>query len=76
MSINIRPLGDRILVETDAPYLTPVPYRGTTNAPCYLPFVAEKIASLKRLPMEELLTIARRSSYDLFFPGDAPAPAA
>ncbi|HKK23547.1 MAG TPA: TatD family hydrolase [Pseudohaliea sp.] len=66
----------QLLLETDAPYLTPVPYRGTTNAPCYLPFVAEKIAELKGLPVEELLAITRRSSYDLFFPGDAPALAA
>ncbi|MHA7816641.1 MAG: TatD family hydrolase [Pseudohaliea sp.] len=67
---------EQLLLETDAPYLTPVPYRGTTNAPCYLPFVAEKIAELKGLPVEELLAIARRSSYALFFPGDAPALAA
>ncbi|HBO12222.1 MAG TPA: TatD family deoxyribonuclease [Halieaceae bacterium] len=66
----------QLLLETDAPYLTPVPYRGTTNAPCYLPFVAEQIAGLKGLPVEELLAIARRSSYALFFPGDAPALAA
>jgi TatD DNase family protein len=67
---------EQLLLETDAPYLTPVPYRGTTNAPCYLPFVAEKIAELKGLPVEVLLAIARRSSYELFFPGDAPALAA
>jgi len=67
---------EQLLLETDAPYLTPVPYRGTTNAPCYLPFVAEKIAELKGLPVEELLAIVRRSSYRLFFPGDAPALAA
>jgi TatD DNase family protein len=67
---------EQLLLETDAPYLTPVPYRGTSNAPCYLPFVAEKIAELKGLPVEELLAIARRSSYALFFPGDAPALAA
>ena len=73
--VELTPVG-QLLLETDAPYLTPVPYRGTTNAPCYLPFVAEKIAELKGLPVEELLAIARRSSYALFFPGDAPAVAA
>ena len=35
---------DRLLLETDSPFLTPVPYRGTENAPKYLPFIAEKIA--------------------------------
>jgi TatD DNase family protein len=73
--VELTPVG-QLLLETDAPYLTPVPYRGTTNAPCYLPFVAEKIAELKGLAVEELLVIARRSSYALFFPGDAPALAA
>jgi TatD DNase family protein len=73
--VELTPVG-QLLLETDAPYLTPVPYRGMTNAPCYLPFVAEKIAELKSLPVEELLAIARRSSYALFFPGDAPALAA
>jgi len=67
---------ERLLLETDAPYLTPVPYRGITNAPCYLPFVAENIAGLKSVSVEELLAITRRSSYDLFFPGDAAALAA
>ncbi|WP_035513976.1 TatD family hydrolase [Pseudohaliea rubra] len=67
---------EQLLLETDAPYLTPVPYRGTTNAPCYLPFIAEALADLKGLSVEALLAITRRSSYNLFFPGDVPALAA
>jgi TatD DNase family protein len=43
---------DRILVETDSPYLAPVPYRGKTNQPGYTRYVAEEIARLKDLPLE------------------------
>lgn len=67
---------EQLLLETDAPYLTPAPYRGRTNAPCFLPFVAEKIAELKGLDVEELLATVRRNSYALFFPADIPAAAA
>ena len=58
----------QLLLETDAPYLTPVPYRGRPNAPFYLPFVAEKVAEVKELPVEELLQITRENSLRLFFP--------
>ena len=58
---------ERIVLETDAPYLTPVPYRGRPNAPCYLPFIAEKLAEIKSLPMEAFLEHARANSYRLFF---------
>jgi TatD DNase family protein len=57
----------QLLLETDAPYLTPVPYRGTTNAPCYLPFIAEKIAEIQGLDVEVLLRQVRDNSYRLFF---------
>jgi len=58
---------EKILLETDAPYLTPVPYRGKTNAPCYLPFIAEKIAEIKGCECEHLLSHARANSLSLFF---------
>ena len=58
---------ERILLETDAPYLTPVPYRGRPNAPYYLPFVAEKVAEVKNLPIEQLLRRAYDNSRALFF---------
>lgn len=61
---------EQLLLETDAPYLTPVPYRGRPNAPFYLPFVAEKVAEVKQLPVEELLVVARQNSYRLFFPDE------
>lgn len=45
---------ERILFETDSPFLTPVPHRGKENAPYYLPFVASKIAELKSVDLEGL----------------------
>lgn len=59
---------EQLLLETDSPYLTPVPYRGRPNEPCYLPFVAEKIAEIKALPTEALLRQAYDNSQRLFFP--------
>jgi len=44
---------DRLLLETDCPYMTPVPHRGTPNEPKYIPIVAEKMAALKGLTREE-----------------------
>lgn len=45
---------DRILVETDSPYLTPVPYRGKPNQPAYVRYVAEQIASLRDMSLEQI----------------------
>ncbi|MCG2580918.1 MAG: TatD family hydrolase [Marinobacter sp.] len=59
---------EQILLETDAPFLTPVPYRGRENAPFYLPFVAEKIAEVKDLPLSEVLAHTYRNSLRTFFP--------
>lgn len=62
---------ERILLETDAPFLTPVPYRGRENAPCYLPFIAEKIAALKHLSVEKLLQQTYRNSLTALFAAPA-----
>ena len=43
---------ERCLIETDSPYLAPVPYRGKTNSPAYVPFVAQQIAELKGISVE------------------------
>ncbi|ARN20417.1 TatD family hydrolase [Piscinibacter gummiphilus] len=58
---------DRCLIETDSPYLAPVPYRGKTNNPSYVPFVAKQIAELKGVPVE---TIAQATSenFERLFP--------
>ena len=61
----------QLLLETDAPYLTPVPYRGRPNAPYYLPFIAERVAQEKELPVEELLIKARSNSLKLFFSAES-----
>jgi TatD DNase family protein len=45
---------DRLLLETDAPFLAPVPYRGKTNEPSYLVHTAKKVADLRGCPLEEL----------------------
>lgn len=45
---------DRILVETDSPYLAPVPYRGKTNEPAYVRYVANEIAALKGLDIKDI----------------------
>ncbi|MBZ5751156.1 MULTISPECIES: TatD family hydrolase [Metabacillus] len=50
---------DRILIETDCPYLTPHPFRGKRNEPSYVKYVAEQIATLKEVSVEE---IARKTS--------------
>ena len=59
---------DRLLIETDSPYLAPVPYRGKVNNPSYVPYVAAQIAELRGLPVEE---IAARTStnFERLFPG-------
>ena len=56
-----------LLLETDAPFLTPVPYRGMENAPKYLPFVAEKMADVKQVPVETLLEQVYQNSLRTFF---------
>lgn len=58
---------EQILLETDSPYLTPVPYRGKPNAPFYLPFIAEKVAEVKELDIEVLLKHAYENSNRVFW---------
>lgn len=64
-ALRITPL-ERILLETDSPFLTPDPYRGVENAPYYLPFIAEKIAEVKAVDLETILIHAYRNSIELF----------
>jgi len=58
---------ERLLLETDAPFLTPVPHRGKENAPYYLPHIVEKIAEIKNVPVQKVLDMAYQNSIDLFF---------
>ncbi|MBM97373.1 MAG: hydrolase TatD [Oceanospirillaceae bacterium] len=62
---------ERLLLETDAPYLTPVPYRGNENAPRYLPFIAERIADVKEMPVRQVLEQTWQNSLRTFFPNEA-----
>lgn len=57
---------ERILLETDAPYLTPVPYRGKRNESSYIPIIAEKIAFLKGTDIEIVADQTTRNAYSLF----------
>ncbi|MDP2263801.1 MAG: TatD family hydrolase [Hydrogenophaga sp.] len=57
---------DRLLIETDSPYLAPVPYRGKTNSPAYVPFVARQIADIKGLSIEHVALQSSRNFDQLF----------
>lgn len=61
---------DRILLETDCPYLTPVPYRGRRNEPIYVQYVAEEIARLKDVSVEDVARQTTENSIRLFRLGD------
>jgi TatD DNase family protein len=57
---------DRMLVETDGPFLTPVPYRGKRNEPAYIPLIVERLASLKQMSAEDLGAATTENAYRLF----------
>ncbi len=62
---------DRLLIETDSPYLAPVPHRGRRNEPAYVRHVAEEIATLKGISLEEVAAASSRNCFTLF---DAARP--
>lgn len=57
---------ENLLLETDAPYLTPVPYRGKTNQPAYVRYVAEEIAKLRNTSFEEIDKITTQNAERVF----------
>ena len=57
---------EHILLETDAPYLAPVPYRGERNESSYLPLIAEKVAEVKGISVEECAEITTKNAETLF----------
>ncbi len=57
---------DRLLVETDAPYLAPVPYRGKTNEPAYVRYTAEHVANIRGISLEELAEATTENFFRLF----------
>lgn len=57
---------DKLVLETDAPYLTPVPYRGKENKPAYVRYVAEEIAQIRGISLEEIIDITTRNAEEFF----------
>jgi len=57
---------ERILIETDSPYLAPVPHRGKTNSPAYVPHVARQVAEIKGLSVEQVAATTSRNFEQLF----------
>ena len=58
---------ERLLIETDSPYLAPVPYRGKTNQPAYVAMVADCLAQVRHMPLEALAEASSRNFDQLFF---------
>jgi len=57
---------DRLLIETDSPYLAPMPHRGKTNNPSYVPLIAQQVATIKQLTVESVAASTSRNFEALF----------
>jgi TatD DNase family protein len=57
---------ERIMIETDAPYMTPVPHRGRRNEPAFVRFIAEKIAELHSVSLDEVLSMTTQTAKRFF----------
>lgn len=57
---------DKLILETDSPYLTPAPHRGERNEPSYIKLIAENLASLKEITLDEVAEITTRNAIELF----------
>jgi TatD DNase family protein len=57
---------DRLLLETDAPYLAPVPYRGKRNEPAFVRRVAERVAAVRAISVEELIAATGQNAGRVF----------
>ncbi len=57
---------DKFMIETDSPYITPVPFRGKRNEPSYVRFIAEKIALIKNMSTDEVITMTTNTAKKLF----------
>lgn len=64
-ALEVIPL-EKILLETDCPYMTPVPYRGKRNDSELIPFTAKKIAELKSVSLDSVFEITRKNAKDFF----------
>ena len=63
---------ERVLIETDCPYLTPVPYRGKRNEPAYVRHVLERVATILDRPIEEVDTLTEQNTRTLFSLSEPP----
>ena len=57
---------ERLLLETDAPFLAPIPKRGMRNEPAFLVYTAETVARLKNISLERLASVSRANFFRLF----------
>ena len=57
---------DKIVLETDAPYLTPVPHRGKRNESAYIPLIAQRLADIRNISLEELAAATTSNANHLF----------
>lgn len=63
--VRLTPL-ERMLIETDSPFLAPIPHRGKENAPFNLPHIAQKIAEIKEISVEEVISVTTKNARALF----------
>ena len=63
--LRVVPL-ERIMLETDAPFITPVPHKGKTNEPAYVPLIAQNIADIKELPIDTVAQSTTQTALHLF----------
>lgn len=73
-TLKIVPL-DRLLVETDAPYLAPMPFRGKRNEPAYVAHIAEAVGAVKEVSLAEISVRSTANFFRLFNRAPAPQPA-
>ena len=57
---------DRLLLETDCPYLAPVPKRGRRNEPAYVKYIAEKVAEIRNISLEEVANQTTKNAIEVF----------
>lgn len=57
---------ENLVLETDAPYMAPAPYRGKQNRSDYIRFIAEKIAEIKEIPVEQVYSVTNQNAKDIF----------
>ena len=58
---------DKLLVETDSPFLAPVPMRGKKNEPCYIEHTIKKLSEIKNISLEDMINITTHNFEKLFF---------